>query len=409
MNARICLVAALICVGACSDDTGILVEVHGEEIQARVVRLETMVILDSGAGAPDSVAWGGAERVSATVEDGLSLPEDPYTVMLRPDGVDDDTAVWVAALAYGEGDVLVGYGQLDQPVSFTSDVVKRVAMHLHPATRNDAGCVVKDGVVLVRYSDDCDGDQSPYTEDCDDLDPQIIADLDGDPAFCQDDCAPGDPEIYPGATEQCNGFDDDCDPETGPPPRLCVDVAREGDAIVECGIGQSTCADDDPANAGYGPCFTAPLDTTTNAELCHRWANCIEAGGEPDECLTDARVKCKLGMSSDGIACLPAVAPLQPLTTADACSWRLLGGTLQGGWSLGLRPVGSTQTLASFVDVCDAELVVTSTGASRLPRLFVIEMEDGFETTLFSVLIDPEETGCDAQTGSELECELVAP
>lgn len=409
MNARIPFVAALICLSACSDDTGILVEVHGETLDARVVRLETMVIIDQGAGAPDSVAWGGAERVEATVSDGLALPDDPYTVMLRPDGLDEDTAVWVAAIAYGEGDVVVGYGQLDSPVTFTSDVVKRVALHLHPAARNPEGCVVKDGVVLVRGSDDCDGDQSPYTEDCDDLDPQVIADLDGDPAFCQDDCAPGDGTIYPGAVELCNGQDDDCDPDSAPPPVLCVDVVREGDVINSCGIGQTEC--NDTADGGdYGPCFTSPVDTSTNAELCHRWADCIEGGGEPDECLIDGRIHCKLGTAAGGgPACLPATVHLLPLTGAEQCSWRVLGGTLQGGWNVGLRPAGSTGTLTSFVDQCDAELVVTAVAGNRLPRLFVLEMVSGFEASLVSVLIDPEENGCDPQQPSMLECEVVSP
>jgi hypothetical protein len=305
MNARIPFVAALICLGACSDDTGILVEVHGEELQAPVVRLETMVILDQGV-APDSAMWGGAERVEATVSDGLSLATDPYTVMLRPEGVDNDTSVWVAAIAYGEGDVVVGYGELDGPVSFAPDIVKRVALHLHPATLNPEGCIVKDGVVLVRGSDDCDGDQSPYTEDCDDLDPQVVADLDGDPAFCTDDCAPGDGEIYPGATELCDGIDNDCDLEHVPDPLLCVQVSREGDTIVSCGIGQQVCADT-PGTDGYGPCLTAPIDATANNEICHRWADCIEGGG--NECIVDAGARCKLGVSRARPAPSPRSSP----------------------------------------------------------------------------------------------------
>lgn len=409
MNARIPFVAALICLGACSDDTGILVEVHGEELQAPVVRLETMVIIDEGAGAPDSAAWGGAERVEATVADGLALASDPYTVMLRPDGIDDGTSFWVAAIAYGEGNVVVGYGQLDAAVSFTPDIVKRVALHLHPATLNPAGCVVKDGIVLVRDTDDCDGDQSPYTEDCDDLDPAIVADVDGDPAFCQDDCAPGDGTVYPGAVERCNGQDDDCDEASAPPPLLCVDVIREGDAILSCGLGQSVCADDVPGTDGYGPCFTSPIDATTNNELCHRWADCADGGGDPQACLIDFGVHCKLGLSGGGAACLPAVTPLNPLNLANQCTWRLLGGTLQNGWNLGLRPEGSTSTLTSFVTTCDAELVVTAIATNRLPRLFVLEADDGSSTELYSVLIDPEQTGCDAQQASELECEVVFP
>jgi hypothetical protein len=409
MNARIPLVAALICLGACSDDTGILVEVHGEELQVPVVRLETMVIVDEGAGAPDSAAWGAAARVEATVADGLDLATDPYTVMIRPDGVGTDAAIWVAALAYGADNVLVGYGQLDAPVAFTSDVVKRFALHLHPATLNPEGCVVKDGVVVVRDTADCDGDQSPYTEDCDDLDPLIIEDLDGDPVVCFGDCEPGDPTIYPGATELCNGQDDDCDESTAPPPLLCVDVVREGKTILECGVGQQVCPDDVPGTDGYGPCFTAPVDVGTNAELCNRWADCVEAGGDLAACLVDTRYRCKLGVSDGGTACLPAVTALHNFTDALKCSWRLIGGTLQGGWDLGLRQAGTGNTLTSFVDVCDAELVVTAVPTERLPRVFLLETSDGITTEVISVLINPEPTGCDPQAASELECSEVSP
>lgn len=407
MNARIPFVAALICLGACSDDTGILVEVHGDELQAPVVRLETMVILDEGV-APDSAAWGGAERVEATVADGLDLATEVYTVMLRPEGVDTDTRLWVAAIAYGEDDVVVGYGQLDQSVAFTPDVVKKVALHLRPAAVNPAGCIVKDGVVLVRNTADCDGDQSPYTEDCDDLDPAIIADLDGDPVLCQADCEPANPEIFPGATEQCNGVDDDCDEESGPPPLLCVEVAREGDFILSCQIGQQICVDT-PGSEGYDACITAPIDTTSNNELCHRWADCEDIGGG-EGCFIDSRVQCKLDVADGGAACLPAISELHSLTDAATCTWRLVGGTLQGGWNLGLRPSGTNNTVTSFVAQCQAELVVQQTAGNRLPRLFVLEVDDGSELELISFLIDPETTGCDPQQpASQLECEVIFP
>jgi len=405
MNVRILLVAVL-ALGACTDDTGILIEVHGEQIEAQVVRLETMVIVDEGAGVPDGAAWGAAERVDATVE-GLDLRTEPYTVMLRPDGAGNDATVWVAAMGYDGQGVLVAFGQLDAPISFTSDLVKRVAIHLHPATENAAGCVVKDGQVLVRNTDDCDGDQAPYTEDCNDLDPEIVADLDGDSAVCWDDCDPGNGEIFPGQIEACNGHDDDCDPATAPPPLLCVDVIREAKQIISCGIGQRVCADDVPGTEDYGACVTSPVDPVANAETCDRWASCLESG-EPD-CLIDAEVHCKLGVADVGVGCLPAIGRLGDLTAADACNWTLLGGTLQGGWELGLRPRGTTSTLTSFVDVCDAELVVTSMPESRDPQVFLLASDDGLVTTMFSVLIDPEATGCSADQESELECSVVGP
>jgi hypothetical protein len=47
---------------------------------------------------------------------------------------------------------------------------------------------------------------------------------------------------------------------------------------------------------------------------------------------------------------------------------------------------------------------------NRLPRLFIIQLDDGITSQLISVLIDPEETGCDPQsTPSVLECEALFP
>ena len=99
MKRLVVLGLVAIAFGACSDDTGILVEVHGEDVQAEIARVDTMVIIDDGAAIrPDGADWGASETTSADV--GVDLQVEPYTVMLRPDGLPADTAVWVSALAY---------------------------------------------------------------------------------------------------------------------------------------------------------------------------------------------------------------------------------------------------------------------------------------------------------------------
>lgn len=404
MDARTFLVSAalgLAAVTACSDDTGILIEVRGDQLDQAVIRLETMVILDATGVPPDSAAWGGAEREQVTVES--DLRESPYTVMLRPDGVDDGAMVWAAAIAYDGNGTVIGFGELAAPVAFTQDLVKKVALDLVPARRVSDGCIAKDGKVVVRVDDDCDDDSFDYTVDCDDLDALIGGDVDGDPVVCDPDCDQTSGEIYPGNAETCDGFDSDCDPATAPPPRLCAEVVREGEQVVACAVGQRSCPD--TAGVGvYGPCMASPVDAEANAELCDAWADCL-ATADPDLCLVDHRAICKLGVAdAPGGPCVPADVELREFFEADVCTWRLVGTTAQTTWNLGVRPRGAATVPTSFTDACDAELVVTE--ADLVPRVIVLEVATLDAVQLISVLIEPKRTGCDPNQPSDLECSL---
>jgi hypothetical protein len=380
--------------------------VHGEEVQADIKRIETMVIVDDGsASQPSTRDWGNALAIEAEVS--IDLHVDPYVVMLRPDGVPNDAAVWVSALAYDGNDELVGWGQLDRMVKFSPDLVLRFEMHLHGAQIAGDGCVVKDGTVVIRGTDDCDEDGFDFTVDCDDLDELIAGDLDGDPVVCDPDCDQESGEIYPGAEEECDGLDNDCDPLTRAPPRLCVDVAREGDTIVECSIGEQICNDTTDGGA-YGLCVGAPIDTTANNELCHVWADCLATAGEDniEDCILDGRMRCQVPQSDAGIACLPSVTEqkLQDLFQISGCTWRLIGNIQQGPWNVGLRQHASNNTIAGFYNACDAELVVTESGT--VPHAILLQADTPTETLAFAVILDPRRAGCDPQlTPSHLECE----
>src|SRR5436309_2583889 len=104
------LMLALV-LGACSDDTGILVEVHGEQLQSSPARLDTLVYVDTGGGAPDSATWGTATPESATMGS-IDLRTTPYSVMFRPDGVGDTATVYMSAVAYDGAGTIIGFGEL---------------------------------------------------------------------------------------------------------------------------------------------------------------------------------------------------------------------------------------------------------------------------------------------------------
>ncbi len=410
MTARTSILAIGVAVGlaaGCSDDTGILVEVHGERLELAVARLDTMVILDDGSAVPpDHAAWGGADNRQDTVT-GVDLRVEPYTVLLRPDGVETDATLWVAAVAYdGTGEV-IGFGQMPSMLAFQPDVVLRVQLDLAPASRFDAGdghCVVSGGVIVVRTSDDCDGDAVAYPEDCDDLDPAVVSDLDDDPAICQDDCDVTNGDIYPGNAEVCDGLDNDCDESTYAAPELCAVVTMEAETVTSCRIGQRDCLDVNPEAPFDDLCRAVTLDPTANSGVCAGWAECINSGAT--DCLVQTQIVCKTKVSDAG-ACTESAVDLRTLAPdADQCAYRLIGGTLNGGWNVGLRADGVDQ-LVSFFDGCAVELVVASSPALALPKLLVLEVVLDDVHQVVSVLLDPKRDGCQPGDDLPLECAIL--
>lgn len=390
-------------LGACSDDTGILVEVHGEQLNQAVARLDTMVIVDDGTGTvPDSAAWGDADKQQATVS-GIDLRTEPYSVMFRPDGVDDSAKVWVSALAYDGAGNVIGFGEMPGAIAFAPNAVKKVELDLQPAQKLAGGCIVNNGTVAVRPPgvDDCDGDQVTYDVDCDDLDARVGGDLDGDPVVCTGDCNQMDPVIYPGADEVCDGKDDDCDPVTQPAPSLCVQVTTDDVGNpTDCRVGEALC-NDTHTGGGFGQCVTAPLELGTYDGLCRYWGQCNNTT-DPASCFVQGHIDCDLGFHDTSL-CLPATTNLIDLVGAGSvCSWELIGNIQQGPWNLGLVDPANPGPLSTFVDTCDATLVVQA--ADLVPRVFVLEADFGTEIDDFALTILPRRADCDPQQGSQMEC-----
>jgi len=398
----VALLTAVLIVG-CSDDTGILVEVRGTALQVAVAKLETMVIVDDGSGnVPTDFDWGTAQRVESTVGSDTDLRQTPYTVLLRPDGVGDDATVWVTALAYDADGTLVGWGQLDTAISFEPDLVKKVALELHGAAKTSEGCIVKNGVVVVRTSQDCDRDGANYDVDCNDGDPTVIADVDGDPAFCQEDCDPGNASVYPGNEEVCDAFENDCDDTTTPPPELCAVVERNDlGEITRCELGARLCSGDGTASASYGSCISTPISPIDYHDECSGWEACNLSG--TDVCLVDGRLRCHLAVAEGGVVCVPAVTSLAGLVSSNDCSWELIGNIQQGSWNVGLRAAGTGDPITTFVPTCDPELVVEQ--SDLFPRVYVLEATTSLgETFLYSVVVEPRRKDCDPDLGSALDC-----
>jgi hypothetical protein len=403
----------LAALAACTDDTALLVEVHGEALPAAVATLETIVLPGDAADEPSAQQWGDALRVPAAVA-APGLRARPFTVLVRPDGLAGGGPVWVSALAYDEDGGVVGWGTLPAAEAFIDGAVKRVRLDLAPvAGVVGGGCVVREGEVVWAVDDDCDDDAVAAAADCDDLDAQVGADLDGDPVACADDCdftSPAAPVTYPGAPERCDGLDNDCDPATAPGPRLCsvLDPVIGG---TPCRLGVAAC-EGVPEPAQYGDCRVAPLvnDTTTDvlAPLCERWSACDV--GTPDvqdpACFVDALLRCAVPTTVDGAACAPATYRLDQLAGVSSCSWRMLDGLEDGSWYLGLRPRNLPDApLATSSADCDTELVVKAAGT--LPRLVTVVMQPGGlePVRVAALLLRPSVDDCQPGSGSELRCE----
>jgi hypothetical protein len=151
---------------------------------------------------------------------------------------------------------------------------------------------------------------------------------------------------------------------------------------------------------------SAPVEADGAIEACDRWGECGDAGDLG--CFFDGGLRCTVEIDGDlGRPCTPAATPLHELLpdgTVD-CAWSLIGNIQQGGWNAGLRAAGSSSGPSTFVDTCDAELVVTA--SDEAPRIYVVEASDGVSSYQFAIMLRPGRGECERSGGvdEQLECE----
>jgi|GEM_PF-2852513 len=228
------LLAILALVGACSGDSGILVEVtrDAESTPANIDRLRFYV----GVGTGDRFLQDAEPLDDVELVADRDLEADPFELLLR-DGISEAAIgeeVMVAVVGFSGADE-VGFARLAEPVPFVDGEVVRWSLELAGEDTfeiTDTGCAAFDGGVIAPTSDrDCDNDATP--DDCDDENPevgpsqdevclndrddncndQVDEETDNDEdgvTNCGGDCDDGNPAINPNAEELCDGIDNNC-------------------------------------------------------------------------------------------------------------------------------------------------------------------------------------------------------
>jgi Putative metal-binding motif len=259
MHSRILGAVIAASVFACQGETGVLIEVSRDEtVVPNIGRLEFYVGTEPIEGYPARfVDPEPEERVRL---EGRDIGEDPYRLMIRP-RERRGGGIMVAVVAY-RVDEVVGFGALEQPVSFVDGEVVMWRIVLSSELPDgfgvdETGCLSwvdenGDRVAIGQPDDqDCDG-WAKDGDDCNDLDPAINpgasescgnavdedcddqtdenVDEDGDQVTtCDGDCNDGDPSVAPGADEACDGRDNDCN-------GMCDEGQDgDGDEFTACG------------------------------------------------------------------------------------------------------------------------------------------------------------------------------
>ena len=310
---------ALVLVGACADQDGVVVTIHAPEQD--VLSADTELRLYAGLGIETerytNPRAGWRLDDDPTVDpgvpgDGVSWrdPDQPFRAWLNPgDGAIGDE-VMVIAEADGAGFTA---GALDTPAKL-SDPAQGAAIQLEvtgngPRLR-DRCADDADNLIFFDPADlDCDGDTWRWPYDCADTERGSY------PMFWEKSC---------------------CNADQTPP----VLVVRRTDPMnpAPCSI-DLTCNPDDPA-------ATAAHWTSDDATKC-------DCAAEPDllGCYSAADVGCTVLQALDGSVCDPAVGQLRAPDSTSQCRWRVMGRI--GAYRLEFAN-GGTET-----DVCDPYIRVT--------------------------------------------------
>ncbi len=283
---RFLVVAALLGTAACSDETGLLVEVTRDEqsTPADIDQLRFFI------GTGEVVSFVQDENALGMIDlpDGRDLVDDPYGLLLR-DAIDSERGnrVMVAVIGLSGGQE-VGFGRFDEAKEFVDGEVHQWPIVLFGGKDygvSDTGCLVYDAGKIVPDNDrDCDGDLFPA--DCNDQNPDIgpsqpeicdnnidddcndeidePKDGDGDGFDNCDECNDADETINPDAEEVCDGVDNDCDGTCD------AEFDADGDLFTSCGSqivdGGAHCEDPKPEKIDCG--LDDPLTHPEAEEIC---------------------------------------------------------------------------------------------------------------------------------------------
>lgn len=247
----------------------------------------------------------------------------------------------------------------------------------------------------------CVGPRNPDTIDCDDDDPMIrpagIERCDGidndcsggcddEPSLDPDgdgytecgsyqglglcglhavdvDCAVDNGARHPASIERCNGIDDNCD-GTRLQSALCLTMGS-----TDCEVGTRTCNDTgSPGWTGSCAITTGPL---LPAAACSAYDACVvSAPADPIQCLVAAaptRLRCTAYYShASRQVCAMALAAL-PARTGTTCVYRVLGGTTQASYTVGLAASVADVIVGDTITDCTTAFAV-SAAATNPPR-----------------------------------------
>lgn len=197
--------------------------------------------------------------------------------------------------------------------------------------------------------DGCDGDALGRSDDCDE--PIDEGDLDNDGVACRDDCDDEDEHRFPGNPEVCDTHvDEDCDPLTEPAPQPCFEYAD----VNTCFYGFRSC---DSSTGTYRDACVSEAETPLPLGVCEGFADCADADDNRLACGADVLHDCDQLLTPDGGLCPEPAFPLDAGAGMTPCTWQLIGGPVQQGWTVGLVPAGGGPP-GALVTTCQASFRV---------------------------------------------------
>ncbi len=368
----VCIAVGMVAMVACSDRTGVLLEVTRDEnsTPAAIDQLRffvgTQIDVDSALAGEFVNDEDPAELVMLAA--GRDLLVDPYRLLINR-GAADEVELMLAVAAY-KGEEMVGFGGLSESIGFISGSVMEWELVVKGgwAGRVDVtatGCLLwttDNGTVVISASDDLDCDDDRSDVDCDDSNPDVgpsqpeicdnginddcdsetdeEEDADEDGVFnCSGDCDDQDDRRFPGNPEICDGVDNDCN-------EICDDgpLDYDNDHYTICDrkiLADGSCSD---LNESYFDCNDADPEIHPGApEICDGIDNncngVCEEGFDPDHdnyTVCGSKVNVCLGTNDKDIDCEPEEETAFPGNTPEICDG--LDNDCDGAYYRGVVP-----------------------------------------------------------------------